>query len=85
MNAGLKNVERIELTGILLKCSRNEAMSLCDSMAIFWPRRGNHFSLSSGERVGVRADFFTPTLLLRFLVRAGFVYTNYTLGFLGEG
>jgi hypothetical protein len=36
-------------------------MNQRQSVAIILPRRGNHFSLSSGERAGVRAVFLDTT------------------------
>jgi hypothetical protein len=44
-------------------------MNHCKSDVLILPKRGNRFSLSQGERAGVRAGFFILTSLLEFMVR----------------
>jgi len=62
-------VSRFLLGEISPKYSHIEPPEHCQSDCTFLPRSGNHYSLSPGERDGVRADF---------------LQTNLTLGALGE-
>ena len=45
----------------------NPTMNQRQSDTISWPKRGNHFSLSPGERAGVRASSFHTNFFLRFM------------------
>jgi hypothetical protein len=58
------------MEGFPRRNARIEPLNRRRSIAIILPRRGNHFSLSSEERAGVRTGFLFFLTILKFIESA---------------